>query len=285
MSDPLVEALGASRRFGALLAVDDVSLAVRPGEVVGLLGANGAGKTTLLTLLLGLLAPSAGAVRLCGAPPSREGRRRVGYVPQNLGLYDSLTVAENLEFIAGAYGTPVPTLPDGLAPLARTPVGSIGLGNQRRLAFVAALGHAPALLVLDEPTSGVDPLARARLWDTIREQAQNGAGVLVTTHYLQEARQCDRLVLMVAGRAVAAGSEADLVGDLQAVQVRTPVWQEAFAALTAAQLPVVLEGTGLRVADVPVQQVRAALAAAQVPAEVEAVPARLEEVMAARAAR
>ncbi|MCG2800693.1 MAG: ABC transporter ATP-binding protein [Cellulomonas sp.] len=285
MSEPLVQLTGVSRLFPGLLAVDDVSLQVHPGEVVGLLGANGAGKTTLLTMLLGLLAPTAGTVRLLGGPPSRATRRRVGYVPQNLGLCESLTVAENLAFIAGAYGTASPTLPDGLRGLANTPVASIGLGSRRRLSFVAALGHDPALLVLDEPTSGVDPLARARLWDTIRAQAQAGVGVVVTTHYLQEARQCDRLVLMVAGRSVASGGEDDLIGDLTAVQVRTEVWQQAFAALAEAGLPVVLEGTGVRVAAVPVDQVRAVLADAGVAAQVAAVPARLEEVMAARAAR
>ena len=282
MPEPLVEMTGVSRRFGALLAVDDVTLTVAPGEVVGLLGANGAGKTTLIKMLLGLLAPSTGAVTLFGGRPSRATRRRLGYVPQGLVLYDELTVAENLEFVASTFGAPVPELPPGLFEVADEPVRSIGLGRARRLAFVAALAHCPALLVLDEPTSGIDPLARARLWDTVREQADRGVGVLVTTHYLQEAEQCDRLVLMAAGRAVASGGEADLIGDLQAVQVRAASWQQAFAALADAGLPVVLDGTAVRVANLSAERVHAVLADAGVQAVVEAVPATLEEVMAAR---
>ncbi|MCL2455373.1 MAG: ABC transporter ATP-binding protein [Micrococcales bacterium] len=280
---PLVQVRGATRRFGDVLAVDDVDLDVHAGEVVGLLGANGAGKTTLLRMLLGLLPVDAGEVAVLGHAPSRDVRRRIGYVPQNLGLYQDLTVEQNLEFVAGCYDAPVPPLPPGLAALAHRTVASIGLGWQRRLAFVAALAHSPELLVLDEPTSGVDPLARARLWDTVRHQAEQGAGVLITTHYMQEAEQCDRLVLMVDGRAVASGDEATLIGTTRAVQVRTDRWQDAFAALADANLPVVLDGTAVRVADTPEPTVRAALATADVTAEIAEVPATLEEAMAAYA--
>lgn len=280
----LLEARGLTHRFGAFVAVDDVSMHVDAGEVVGLLGANGAGKTTLIRALLGLVASRDGQALLLGAPPSREGRRRVGYVPQGLGLYDDLTVAENLEFTAQAYGAAVPELPEDLAPHARTLVGSLALGSQRRLAFLCALLHRPEALVLDEPTSGVDPLARARLWDTVREQAEAGVGVLVTTHYMQEAQQCDRLLLMSGGRLVAQGSEADVVGGTTAVEVRTPDWAAAFAALQAAGAPVTLAGRSVRVADGDADALRAALAAAGVPAEVVAVPATIEERMAVLAA-
>jgi ABC-type multidrug transport system ATPase subunit len=172
-------------RFGANVAVDGVSLAVGPGEIVGLIGANGAGKTTLIRMLLGLLPPSEGSVSLFGAPPDRRSRRRLGYVAQGLGLYPDLTVAENAEFVAAGFGSPPAQLPEDLAAVRDDLVGTIGLGRQRRLAFATALAHEPELLVLDEPTSGVNPLARARLWDQIHEQAERGAGVLVTTHYLQ----------------------------------------------------------------------------------------------------
>jgi ABC-type multidrug transport system ATPase subunit len=168
------------------------------------IGANGAGKTTVIRMLLGQVVPSSGAISLFGRPPSRETSSRLGYVPQGLGLYADLTVAENLRFVETAFGTGSRELPPALAAASDRLVGDIGLGLQRQLAFVTALGHSPALLVLDEPTSGVDPLSRARLWDVIHDQAEAGAGVLVTTHYMQEAQQCDRPVLMSHGRRVAA---------------------------------------------------------------------------------
>ncbi|MCL2850113.1 MAG: ATP-binding cassette domain-containing protein, partial [Micrococcales bacterium] len=166
----LVRVRAVTRRFGDVLAVDEVDLDVGAGQIVGLVGPNGAGKTTLLRLLLGLLPADSGEITVLGARPSRDVRRRVGYVPQSLGLYADLTVAQNVEFVARCYGSPVPQLPEGLTELAGQPAKSIGLGRGRRLAFTAALAHSPDLLVLDEPTSGVDPLARTRLWDTIRAQ-------------------------------------------------------------------------------------------------------------------
>ena len=151
-------------RFGRLTAVADVDLEVHAGEVVGLLGANGAGKTTLIRLLLGLLHPTSGAVRLFGRAPSRAGRLRLGYVPQGLGLWGDLSVQENLAFSARAFGSAVPALDPELEALRDTLVRDLPHGLRRRLAFAAALAHVPELLVLDEPTSGVDPAARARLW-------------------------------------------------------------------------------------------------------------------------
>src|SRR5947199_163659 len=132
---------------------------------------------------------------------------------------------------------------------AFTAVGDRPLGAQRQVAFLAALAHAPEVLVLDEPTSGVDALARAALWDTIRAQAERGTGVLVTTHYMQEAQQCDRLLLMSDGALVAEGSEADIIGSTTAVAVRTDDWARAFAVLNAAGAPVMLAGRAIRVAN------------------------------------
>src|SRR3990170_611098 len=172
----LAETVGVLRRFGPLVAVDDVHLRVDGGEVVGLLGANGAGKTTLIRILLGLLPPTGGHVRLFGLEPSRETRRRIGYVPQGLGLYDDLTPDENLAFAHAVFGGERGTLPQAIRPLAGVLVGRLSLGVQRRGAVAPAPAHRPQLLVLDEPTSGVDPLARARLWETIRETADDGAG-------------------------------------------------------------------------------------------------------------
>lgn len=277
---PLVRAEGVERRFGAVVAVDGVSLAVRPGEVVGLLGANGAGKTTLLRTILGLDRVDGGSVQVLGAPPGSAGRRAVGYVPQGLGLSGDLSVEENVEFVAAVYGVrDVPPLPGALADVRRRPVAEIGLGRRRQLAFHCALLHAPRLLVLDEPTSGVDPLARARAWDAIHEQADAGVGVLVTTHYLQEAEQCDRLHVLSRGRVVATGTVDDVVGGREAVVVRTRDWQAAFAALDAAGLPVMLDGRAARVAGTPVASVRRALATAGVAATCDVVPATLEETM------
>ena len=280
MTEALLEARNATRRFGDFVAVHDVSLTVTAGEIVGLLGANGAGKTTLIRMILGLLGVSDGSVALFGESPSRATRARLGYVPQGLGLWNDLTVAENLDFVGDAYaGASIP-VPDALAEFAPELVGGIGLGRQRHVAFAAALGHSPELLVLDEPTSGVDPLSRARLWDSIHTVADSGVGVLVTTHYMQEAQQCDRLLLMSQGRAVAEGGEAEIVGDTTTVAVRTDRWQDAFTALDAAGLMTMLAGTHVRAVDATEAQVRAALGA--IPAQLETASATLEEAMVAR---
>jgi ABC-2 type transport system ATP-binding protein len=244
---PLAQSIEVTRRFDHLVAVDGVNLRVDPGEVMGLLGANGAGKTTLMRLLLGLLPPTEGQVRLFGRHPSRETRRRIGYVPQGLGLYEDLTPAENLSFAHAVFGGPASTLPGPLRPVADVLVGRLSLGVQRRVAFAQALAHRPDLLVLDEPTSGVDTLARARLWETIREASEAGAGALVSTHHMDEAEECDRLVVMADGRVVAQGTMAEIVGDARVVVIETEEWERAFGALERAGLPVALVGRTLRV--------------------------------------
>ena len=265
------------KRFGSFSAVGGVSLQIGEGEVVGLLGANGAGKTTLLRVLLGLLQPTSGTVRLFGEAASRVGLRRVGYVPQGLGLYTDLTVAQNLAFRARLFGVPIPPVPEDIARLLDSVTAGLSLGHQRRIAFFAALMHQPSLLVLDEPTSGVGPLGRARLWDTIRQTADRGAGVLVTTHHLEEAEECDRLVMMADGLVAAEGSVADIVGSLQAVEVRTADWRRGMTALADAGLPVSLAGASLRVPGVNPDQVRRALNDAGVTGTVSQHPATLEE--------
>ena len=276
-------ASGVTRRFGAVVAVDDVSLHLEPGEVVGLVGANGAGKTTLIKMLLGLLPVSDGIVAMFGATPSRSSRERLGYVPQGLGLYRDLTVAENVSFHAAAFGLDASAvdLNDDLTAMSDRLVGSIGLGRQRQLAFACALAHAPDLLVLDEPTSGVDPLARARLWDAIREQAGRGAGVLVTTHYMEEAQQCDRLVLMAAGRVAASGTAMEIVAGRTAVQVVTESWSEAFTTLGDDGFEVTLSGRQVRVPAADTDRVRQVLDGAGIDAELTVVPATLDEAMVA----
>ena len=277
MTEPSAQAVAVTRTFAHFVAVDQVDLEVRPGEVVGLLGANGAGKTTLIRLLLGLLRPTGGEIRLFGEPPSRSTRRRIGYVPQGLGLYDDLTPAENLAFSAAVFGEgpAAASLPQPLRPYGTTVVGSLPLGIQRTAAFAQALAHRPDLLVLDEPTSGVDPLARARLWETVADAATAGAGVLVTTHYMDEAGECDRLVIMAAGRVVARGTIPEIVGDAQVSVVESAAWAEAFGALEAAGLPAALVGRTLRVPGAAPDAVRRALG--DIPATVTSAPATLEE--------
>jgi ABC-type multidrug transport system ATPase subunit len=268
-----------TRKFGSFTAVDSVSMQVAPGEVVGLLGANGAGKTTLIRMLLGLLATSSGRVEVLGGRPDRAHRRRLGYVPQNLGLYRDLTVNENLAFITRTYGGTPPLLPGELQRYARVLVGALPLGAQRQAAFLAALSHMPEALLLDEPTSGVDALSRASLWDTIRAQSDQGVGVLVTTHYMQEAQQCDRLLLMSNGKLVAQGSEADIIGNTAAVAVHTDDWATTFARLNDAGVPVILDGRAVRVADTDPAELDKILKAAGIDATIHTVPATIEERM------
>jgi ABC-2 type transport system ATP-binding protein/ribosome-dependent ATPase len=282
MTRPLVSARGVSRDFGELLAVDDVSLEVGPGEIVGLLGANGAGKTTLLRMVLGLLAPTAGTLELMGGAPNRATRARIGYVPQGRGLWEDLTLRENLAFTRDAFGGEPGPPPAGLEEWLDRPAKDVGLGTQRTAAFAAALSHRPALLILDEPTSGVDPLSRARLWDQIHAAADSGVGVLVTTHYMQEAQQCDRLLLMSRGREVARGTEADIVAGVQVTAVHGEPWQRAFEALADAGFVVALAGRSVRVVSADRKDIDGALRRAGVEARLEAVAPTLEEAMAAR---
>jgi len=271
-----IEAVGVTQVFGSFTAVDDVDLAVESGEVVGLLGANGAGKTTLIKMILGLLVPTQGQIRLFGEPPSRGGRRRIGYVPQDLGLYADLTAQENLEFRAEVFDVEVDArasaLPRGL-------VRSMSLGGQRLTAFAAATQHRPELFILDEPTSGVSPLARSELWDLIRRRAEDGTAVLVSTHYMDEAEQADRLVVMAAGKVVARGSAAEVIGGTQVVEVAAKQWSEAFEVLDRSGHPLTLAGRQVRVLSTDLAAIADVLSGAGIEAEVELVAASLDETM------
>ena len=272
---PLAKCIAVSRQFGQFTAVRGVSLQIRAGEIVGLLGANGAGKTTLIRMLLGLLAASDGEVALFGRPPSRATRQRIGYVPQGLGLYPDLTAAENLAFSAAIFGGRPADLTGQLRAAGSAPVGRLPLGLQRRVAFAEALSHHPDLLILDEPTSGVDPLGRARLWDTIAAAADDGAGVLVTTHYMEEAGECGRLVIMADGGVVAEGTAGEIIGANRVTVVEPSSWAGAFGKLEEAGLPVALAGRTLRVPGADPDTVRRALGDSQ--ARLLSAPATLQE--------
>lgn len=265
------------RRFGAIAAVSGVTLEVAPGEIVGLLGANGAGKTTLIRMLLGLLAPTGGSVELFGRPPSRESRRRLGYLPQSGGLYDDLSVMENLAFVSGVYGVPAPDLGHLEAVRSRM-VADLPLGIRRQVGFLAALCHHPELLVLDEPTSGVGPLARAQLWDTIHAAADSGVAVLVTTHHMDEAEQCDRLVMLSDGVEVASGSVEAVVAGMTSLEFGPSNPAAAMTALEDSGFCVFPVGHGLRVPDASAADIRLVLGEPEM--AVATRPATLEESFA-----
>lgn len=223
MPEAAISARGLGRRFGSFEAVRDFELDVAHGEVFGLLGANGAGKTTAIRMLCGTLPPTAGTIRVAGVDMlhhARRARSRIGYVTQRFTLYGDLTALENLQLQGGLYGVPRQALHERigetlrrfeLEAVAGQRAGQLPLGYQRRLAVAAALLHRPDVLFLDEPTSGIDPLARQQLWELVYELAAGGIGVLVTTHYMDEALFCDRLALMDRGRIIAGGTPDELL--------------------------------------------------------------------------
>lgn len=192
------------KRFGDFEALKGVSFAVSPGEIVGLIGANGAGKSTSMRIILGLEAASSGQVSVLGQRPgSLQARKLLGYVPQFVGLTPSLSARENLIFNARQYQCQVPTQVDQWASsFGVTPVANLPLSTRRMLACMNSTMHAPQLLIMDEPTSGMDPLARLRLWQYLRQLASGGVGILISTHYSAEAAQCDRVVRMRAGQVI-----------------------------------------------------------------------------------
>ena len=247
-------AIGAralAKSFGGFEAVKDVDLEVRYGEVYGLLGANGAGKTTTIKMLCGLIEPSAGDVSLAGERGrlrSEGVRQQVGYMSQKFSLYDDLSVEENLDFFAGVYGVPrARSLARkrwvldfaGLAGRGNQLTSSLPGGWKQRVAFGAAIMHEPRVLFLDEPTSGVDPIARRAFWGLINRLADEGTAILVTTHYLEEAEQCNRLGFMVAGALVAEGTPTGVKAAQggRVLEIRTDLPQRALAALKAETEP------------------------------------------------
>lgn len=213
---------GLVKRFGAFTAIDGVSFGVGRGEVMGFIGPNGAGKSTLIRILCGLLRPSAGRALVAGIDVSQdpEGvRRRIGYMSQRFSLYNDMSVLENLRFFGGVYGVSRSDIAArlqftvemaGLRGREDALVATLAGGWKQRLALGAAILHRPAVLFLDEPTSGVDPGSRRRFWELIHTLAQDGVSVLVSTHYMDEAEYCDRVALINHGRLIALGTPTQL---------------------------------------------------------------------------
>ncbi|MCA8879351.1 MAG: ABC transporter ATP-binding protein [Rhodobacteraceae bacterium] len=221
MNDPAIAVEGLTKRFGSKTVVDDVSLSVARGEIAGFLGPNGSGKTTTIRMMCGLLTPDAGRGRVLGHDILTEGRAiklRVGYMTQRFSFYEDLTIEENLDFVAGLYGlrnrrrVVMETLEDlGLATRRHQLAGALSGGWKQRLALAACLMHRPDLLLLDEPTAGVDPKARREFWDEIHARAADGLTVLVSTHYMDEAERCHRINYIAYGKLVASGTVAEVV--------------------------------------------------------------------------
>jgi ABC-2 type transport system ATP-binding protein len=240
---PIIEVQDLQRRFGAFYAVKGISFTVETGEIFGLLGANGAGKSTTFRMLCGLLPASGGRLSVAGVDLRRAAaaaRARIGYMSQKFSLYGNLTVCENLQFFSGAYGLygsrRAERVAWALEQFALDAVqddrsADLPLGFQQRLALACALLHEPDILFLDEPTSGVDPLARREFWRRINGLAEAGVTVLVTTHFMEEAENCDRLAIMDAGRILALGTPGEVKAGVRNARHPHPTLEDAFIAL------------------------------------------------------
>lgn len=242
-SAPVIEVQNLRRSFGSFEAVKDISFSVTRGEVFGLLGANGAGKTTTFRMLCGLLPASSGVLRVAGVDvrqATATARARIGYVAQKFALYGNLSTQQNLHFFASAYGLRGARRQARLAWAEQefaltdylgTNTGALPLGFKQRLALACALMHEPRILFLDEPTSGVDPLARRAFWRRINHLAESGVTIMVTTHFMDEAEYCDHLVLMSRGEVLAFGSPQAIRAQAATPDHPEPSMEDAFVQL------------------------------------------------------
>ena len=259
---PVAEGADLIKRFGGITALDGVSISIRPGEMTGLVGPDGAGKTTLIRILAGLVDPDAGTTRVMGATATEADRRRLGYMPQRFGLYEDLSVIENLTLFADLRDLPVADRPDTFArlleftDLARFQsrlAGQLSGGMKQKLGLACALVSKPDLLLLDEPGVGVDPVSRHELWDMVRLLSGEGVGILWSTAYLDEAERCDRVYLLSEGRLLHAGPPNGLTDPLsrRVAEIATPPGQrrQRLAALRASGrvMDAVVRGDTLRI--------------------------------------
>jgi ABC-2 type transport system ATP-binding protein len=298
--DTAIRARGLTKRFGDLVAVDHVDLTVPKAHVTGFLGPNGSGKSTTIRMLCGLLTPTEGEIEVLGLrvpEQAEELRRRTGYMTQRFSLFEDLSVRENLEFLAAVQGLPKARAAARVDDLIeqyhfsdrqKQLAGTLSGGQKQRLALAGAVIHEPELLFLDEPTSAVDPESRRDFWETLFELADGGTTMLVSTHLMDEAERCHRLVVLDRGRLVADGTPAELTHALEGrvVEVVAPQPRRAQRALVglAGVLSVAQVGNNLRVlveqdADA-IAHVRETLQAAGLQAEVAPVPPNLEDVFA-----
>ena len=239
----LVRAEALTRRFGDFVAADTIGFEVRAGEIYGLLGPNGAGKSTTFRMLCGLLMPTSGEASVAGVNLARaasRARARLGYMAQKFSLYGDLSVAQNLDYFADIYGLTrsakrerVQAMIDmfELAPHLPSNAALLPLGFKQRLALACATLHAPAVLFLDEPTSGVDPLMRREFWHHINALTTRGVAVVVTTHFMEEAEYCDRIGLIWRGRKIAEGTPDELKASAASATHPEPTLEDAFIAL------------------------------------------------------
>ncbi len=289
-----------TKRFGDFTAVDRVTFGVRPGEIFGLLGPNGAGKSTTIRMLCGILAPTSGAGSVAGFDIAAEPeavKQHIGYMSQRFSLYEDLTVEENIDFFGGIYRIPAARKSArrewvlgmaGLGDRRRALAGALPGGLQQRLALGCAVLHEPPVLFLDEPTSGVDPIARRAFWDLIHDLAGGGVTVFVTTHYMDEAEYCDRLGLVYRGELAALGTPAELkaastAGEIVEIACNRP--QDAAGAVAAVPgvRAAALFGRGIHAtvdrAESAVPAIREALASGGfAPGRIEPIAPTLEDV-------
>lgn len=231
MEENIISVRNLVRKFGSFTANDNLSFDVRKGEIFGFLGANGAGKTTAVRILCGLSKPTSGGVKIAGFDIYRETekiKRNIGYMSQKFSLYEDLTVAENIQLYGGIYGLPNRLIREkqaellnrlGMTDARNKLIAGLPLGWKQKLAFSVAILHDPKIVFLDEPTGGVDPIARRQFWEMIYEAASGGTTIFVTTHYMDEAEYCDRISIMSEGKIVALDTPAALKRIYQAPSV------------------------------------------------------------------
>ena len=299
-SEWAVEVNDLTKTFGDFIAVNHISFNVRKGEIFGFLGPNGAGKSTAIRILLGLLDPTSGTAIVGGIDVAKDPeaiRKHLGYVSQKFSLYNDLTVGENIDFFSGIYGVAKAKRPErkayalrmaGLEERATTMTGLLPGGWKQRLALGCAILHEPPILFLDEPTSGVDPIARRDFWDLIYQLSGAGQTVFVTTHYMEEAEYCHRLALMHAGRIIALGVPAVLKREMYShslLQLDTSALVPTMRLLEGEPgiLEIAVFGAGLHVTvtdmDATVARIRQKLSAHQIEIRrMESIPPSMEDL-------